>query len=708
MAHGLDSVVANIRRLAGVPQARALDDRQLLERFAAGDEAAFTVLVDRYGGLVMGVCRRVLRHIQDAEDAFQATFLVLARKADKVAWQVSVANWLHGVAYRVSVRIRSEKARRLAREGQSLGMENGQCTLPGTDKNVHPTQDLTWSDLKPVLDEELDRLPAKLRVPLILCCLEGKTRDEAAQQLGWSLGSVKGRLERGRELLRRRLARRGLALSAVLSATLLAAPASKAAVPITLGLATVRAGMNVLADPTAGVVSPQILNLAQGAVNAMFMTKLKCAAAVLLTFGALTFGTGYVAHQVLARPTAAQSTPAETVMTQARLADFEQGNFLAVEEFAVTKELLGERNAGGDNDRKPPTLGGRVVSVGKDGKSLVVETPGKGGRGNDPVEEAKKHDVKIARDTQILFFGVGPDGAKLIEGQHARVWFAEGSKDVAAKLQLMGGGDRQGPDVAGRVVSVGKDGKAISFQVPPKVRGEEPTTTEIQLTDKTAITYSFVAKGAAKPTEGYHAEVWLARGSKVSAAKVHFGGGAVTRGERGTPDIRPESSGKVVAVADDGKAVTLETPGANRGDEPVKVAVKIDAKTQLSFSNISADGDRPAMGYLAQAWLAEGSKDTAAKLHFMAPVKDASVRGKVVSIAKEFKGVTLEMPAKERGAEPPKMEIKISAETKLIFNGVGPGEARISDGHLAQVWLEDGSTDTAAVIVFGRQMERGR
>src|ERR1043165_2934116 len=116
MATGSQALITRIHHLAGLSKAHALNDRQLLDQFANGDEVAFTALVERYGGLVMGVCRRILQHTQDAEDAFQAAFMVLARKASKVAWQESVANWLHGVAYRISCKIRSEKERRRARE----------------------------------------------------------------------------------------------------------------------------------------------------------------------------------------------------------------------------------------------------------------------------------------------------------------------------------------------------------------------------------------------------------------------------------------------------------------------------------------------------------------------------------------------------------------------------------------------------------------
>src|ERR1700722_14445099 len=220
MANGLENLIAKTRIMGGVSKARDRNDRQLLEEFAGGDETAFTVLVDRYGGLVMGVCRRGLQHTQDAEDAFQATFMVLARKAGKVAWKESVANWLHGVACRIAFQVRREKARHQARG-------------TAADEPAVNSPDPAWSELKPVLDEEIDRLPARYRMPLILCCLEGKSRDEAAAQLGWSVGSVKGRLERGREILRSRLAKRGITLSAALAATLITAAGAQAAVPLT-------------------------------------------------------------------------------------------------------------------------------------------------------------------------------------------------------------------------------------------------------------------------------------------------------------------------------------------------------------------------------------------------------------------------------------------------------------------------------------------
>ena len=211
-----------VRRLRHAVDAGELTDRQLLARFATQrDEAAFAILVRRHGPLVLGVCRRVLGHEQDAEDAFQATFLILARKAAAMRWQDSIGNWLYGVAYRVASKERAREARRRQCLGQPLG-------LPEPEAPPEPA----WRELAAVLDEELHGLPDECRSALLLCYLEGLTRDQAARQLGWSLRTLDRRLERGRELLRTRLTGRGLTLSAALLGVVLARSATAAVPPV--------------------------------------------------------------------------------------------------------------------------------------------------------------------------------------------------------------------------------------------------------------------------------------------------------------------------------------------------------------------------------------------------------------------------------------------------------------------------------------------
>jgi len=252
----LTKAIGHIRQLLGAPQGADLNDRQLLGRFTASrDEEAFETLVRRHGPLVLGVCQRILGNAHDADDAFQATFLVLANKAASIGWRESVGNWLSNVAYHVASRARRGAARRRKHEQQALAMSP-----------TSPTSSLDWSELEPILDDELHRLPEKYRMPLLLCYLQGKSRDEAAGQLGWTAGEVKGRLERGRDLLRGRLARRGLAMSMLVPAVL--EQGVIAAAPEDLVSATVKA-------VAGGAVAARVNFLMKGAMQTMFWVRIR-------------------------------------------------------------------------------------------------------------------------------------------------------------------------------------------------------------------------------------------------------------------------------------------------------------------------------------------------------------------------------------------------------------------------------------------------
>src|SRR5262249_52032068 len=180
-------LIGEILRLAS-RHGDGLTDGQLLERYAqAGDEAAFETLLWRHGPMVLGVCRRVLGDRHEAEDAFQATFLVLHRKAKSFGAHDPVGNWLYKVAYRIALRAKRNAAQRPVCAGH-----------PFDRPDPEPSSALVWHDLRPVLDEELNRLPEKYRSPLVLCYLEGKTVVQAAQELGWPSGTVSGRLARAK------------------------------------------------------------------------------------------------------------------------------------------------------------------------------------------------------------------------------------------------------------------------------------------------------------------------------------------------------------------------------------------------------------------------------------------------------------------------------------------------------------------------------
>jgi RNA polymerase sigma factor (sigma-70 family) len=262
--HQLGAVVQSLRRSAAHNGA----DADLLDEFVhGGDQVAFEALLKRHGPMVMGVCRRVAQHAQDAEDAFQATFLILARKAASLARKELLSGWLYGVAFRVARRSRTMAARRYSRERPYVEQ-------PG--KNG----DALWSDLEPLLDQELHRLPKAFQQPILLCDLQGKSRRDAALVIGVPEGTLSSRLARGRELLRARLARRGVALGTVALAGFLATN-SQAAVDHALAASTAQTATTFATGSTAGV-SANVATLVQGGLKSLLLVKLQIGAAVLL------------------------------------------------------------------------------------------------------------------------------------------------------------------------------------------------------------------------------------------------------------------------------------------------------------------------------------------------------------------------------------------------------------------------------------------
>lgn len=311
MANGPTTAVLQLLRRIGARRARPAPDAQLLARFAADrDEAAFTALVERHGPMILGVCRRILHDPNDAEDAFQATFLVLVKKAGSISRPQLLANWLYGVARRTALRARAEAAKRRARERQVAQM-------PAADA----ADEVLWRDLRPVLDDEISRLPARYRAPFVLCCLEGRTNQEAAESLACPKGTVLSRLSRAKERLRKRLTKRGVTLTAVACATLLTEQALSAAVPDALTQATAKAG---LAYGAGGLVSTQVLSLAEGVLRAMYWTRLTLIAALVAAAG-LTAGFGAVGYAALEPRPASQEKqdekPAEPKKAEAPKGD---------------------------------------------------------------------------------------------------------------------------------------------------------------------------------------------------------------------------------------------------------------------------------------------------------------------------------------------------------------------------------------------------
>jgi RNA polymerase sigma factor (sigma-70 family) len=272
----LERVTVQLRQLASRGAGQTQTDRQLVDRFLArGEEAAFAELVRRHGPMVLGVCRRILHHQQDAEDTFQAAFLILARKARTVRDAESVAGWLFQVAFRLALRARCRGNRH---EEHLTAMHE----LPSQDQTVQERE------TQALVDEALAQLPDHYRAAIVLCCLEGKSQSAAAQLLGTTTGAINSRVKRGRQLLRASLTRRGLVLSAAGLATALAARrASAAGLPIELLSRTTHAAVEFAAGGASAGATPEAIILAQGALRTMWNHPLKLLTGLLVALGFL-------------------------------------------------------------------------------------------------------------------------------------------------------------------------------------------------------------------------------------------------------------------------------------------------------------------------------------------------------------------------------------------------------------------------------------
>jgi RNA polymerase sigma factor (sigma-70 family) len=277
----IDSAIRHLRRAVLREDGAGKTDGQLLASFIEQeDETAFEALVHRHGPMVFGACLRIVGNHHDAEDAFQATFLVLARKASSVRPRERVANWLHGVALRTAMKAKTLALKRHEREKQVTQMPE-----------VEAAQQDQWRDLQPLLDQELNGLPENYRLPIVLCDLEGKAIKEATRQLGWPQGTLAGRLARGRKLLAKRLANRGVEVPAGSLATVVLPNVASAGVPTSLISSTVKAAT------TIAVVPAQVAVLTEGVMKSMMLTKMSKALAGLVVLGAVVFGGGLLSYR---------------------------------------------------------------------------------------------------------------------------------------------------------------------------------------------------------------------------------------------------------------------------------------------------------------------------------------------------------------------------------------------------------------------------
>ncbi len=274
-----DTALRQIDRLFGEGTLAGLSDVRLLERYVAHrDELAFEALVRRHGAMVMGVCRRVLDDSNDADDAFQAAFLLLARKARSIRDDNSVGGWLHRVAWRIAVQLRADAVRRRDQERRAAEQTGASIAFG-----------LPHDDTAAVIHQEIDRLPDCYRRPVVLCYLEDMTYQQAADQLRWSEATTRGRLAKARDLLRARLTRRGVTLAGTgLAIADGVSPVTAATVPAALLRSTVRAARLVSLGQTASAVSTTTIVLMQQAARSMMIARLKVIGAAVLLVATMT------------------------------------------------------------------------------------------------------------------------------------------------------------------------------------------------------------------------------------------------------------------------------------------------------------------------------------------------------------------------------------------------------------------------------------
>ncbi len=444
-------LLQHIERLAGGDASAGRSDAELLRSFLGqGDETAFSALVQRHGAMVWQVSISALAQREDAEDVFQATFLVLALKAGAVRKQESLASWIHGVALCLARKTRERNLRRRTSAREAL-----------EETPARPMQDLTWRELRQVLHEELSRLPEKNRLPILLCHLEGRTQDEAARALGWSLGRLRGRLLRGRDLLRQRLARRGLAPAVPLLAAALF-PADAGAVPPEALVGVLRKCIAALvrheAAPAAGPLA-----LAERFIreSALFRTKVAVAFAVsmLSLIGVLTVTGRPFTPDASPPQVRGENLPAEKPVAAQKDNGDEQ----------VLKDQLGDRLPAGALLRLGTLRfrsGGvvRALAFAGDGKTLlsagwdrtIRRWDAQTGAELEPLPGPEKgcHDAAVSADRKTLVGGTA-------DGQ-VHVWDLTAGKEVK-QIAVPGGKTIREVAVApdGRTAAVAGDDNAV-------------------------------------------------------------------------------------------------------------------------------------------------------------------------------------------------------------------------------------------------------
>jgi RNA polymerase sigma factor (sigma-70 family) len=726
----LRRVLQTLRRATLPHEEAGLTDGQLLARYVAGrDEAAFAALVRRHGPMVWGVCRRVLGCHHDAEDAFQATFLVLVRKAAAV---ISVANWLYGVAHQTALKARATAARRRAREKQLTAMPE-----PARQQRE------LWDDLQPLLDQELSRLPDKYREVIVLCDLQGKTRKEAAPQLGLLEGTVASRLARGRALLARRLARHGLPVSGGAVAAVLGQQVASAGVPVAVVSSTIQAASLFAAGQAAapGVLSVKAVALTEGVLKTMLLTKLTTATAVLVAVAVLGAGAAALTQQALAEKPAVQKVaekkgPADHPVKQEKEADEEgvvvsgilrsldfeqntvtvahqkgkdtftvakdatiridgkQGNLVGLPPGSVvTLNLLADQKTARSIHAERPQVSGVVKAVDAQRNTLTVEDTG-----------AEKT-FTVAKDAKVEVDGRRGTLAEMAPG--ARVTLGRVDLETADSIQAYGPGfqgvvkavdaekntltvaDRSGPPGPAKTLTVAND-------APIEIDGRRgqlaglPTGSIVNLALSADL--KTVRRMEACGPGWSHVLVKAVDAEKCTITFDDKGAGTFTNQPPPT-----ELAGKTFPVAKDAGITVDDQPGKLAGVPPgalVRLSLSADQKT-VRF--IRAYGP----GWSAFVKAVDAGKNTITfddEQRSPSPQDDrrvAEVAGKTFPVAKDASLLIDGKPGKLAGLPPgARIDFGLSADRKTVrsFQTIAPhvsGVVKVVDTEKSIITLAD-------------------
>ncbi len=578
MAKGqLSSVFQRLRQIIDRSGTDDLTDGELLRRFAAQrDEAVFAAILERHGPMVLGVCRRILSRAHDIEDAFQATFLVLIRKARTLRQPELLSNWLHGVAYRTALMAKSTTARRRRLETQQA-----------LSRAREMSSDATWNELRPVLDAELLRLPDKYRLPLILCYLEGRSRSEAAKRLGWPEGTVAGRLARARELLRSRLVRRGLTVSAGVLTAALAREVASAAVPGPLMLSTLQTATRLAAD--AAVVPVSISTLAEGVLRSMLLTKLKLAAVLLVTLGLLGAG-GALTYNALASDAAMshvdrdQDKPAAT---KPPAASADPSKPTAEERWA--EQAVFDNQRGGVLQVTFDPMGKLLACAGGDGVIRLWN-----------VKTQREQAALKGHDAPVRTLAFSADGKSLVSMSHRgtlKTWDVAKAKE-SASIEIT-----EGMDV--RAVALSADGTTLVTSVANLDPGQK-NLGPIQVWDTATGKRRKTLPGHSLPTD----ELYLSPDGKILVSsgggqdKPARPGGAFVDTSMGQVKIWdvakdkllhtfPDQSPTRLALSADGKTLAVAGPDASGQSRQVKIIEVSTGKERSKISLRQTDGGVP-------------------------------------------------------------------------------------------------------------------